>query len=114
MLYIIISQAFNKRLTEIGITKQYFLETIEEILANPSESGELLEDLIIVFIKWQSIILDIYILATMFSSDEKNILLYTGAFHSETISIILEAIGFELLESYTNNKDYIKIDNLTF
>ena len=108
LLYVIISQSFNKRLADIGVTKQYFLETIETIIKAPKESGQLLNDLIVMFVKWQSIILDIYIIASILSSKDKNVIVYTGSAHSQTISIILDAIGLIYLNLILTTKTILR------
>ena len=115
-LYVSIQALLNRRLHNIGITKQFFIDNITAIVNDPDdENSEFLMDQVALhLLKWTSIILDIYILAHIFTSRKHNVIIHTGSFHTDTIRYVLDNLEFTLLETYTSNTDYIKIDALTF
>jgi hypothetical protein len=113
-MYDIVCSIINKRLKDLGLTKSYFIDSIVEIFNDTGKSKNIFNNLIVNLAKWQSVVLDMYILGHIFTFYSENVIIYTGGFNSDTIRIVLSALHFDEIESHKWDKDYIIINEITF
>ena len=119
---------FNSRMNQEGLTKQFLLSSIESVLIllesdySPKiEDLKLAEGLAVNLIIWQSMILDVYILAKMFAVEDfpddpskccgikKNIIVYVGNLHAERQRDFLKYLGFDVIKQFSGTEDFIDI-----
>ena len=114
--YSTLVKTINKRLSQVGLTKDRLLGLMDQVLdiissKNPSIEG-VAADLAVSVIKWQSVVLDLYILGKLFTDLPSSAIVYTGDYHSEMMRLVLSELGFETTMQQTNGEDCLYLDGL--
>jgi len=113
-----IKHRLNQRLHDIGLTKKYFLAqlllVITKIEGGDKDALNECQSLAVSLIKWQSVILDLYIITHIMNSTDGNVIVYCGQFHIETIEMAFDALHLHNMKKQTNSYSNIVIDKINF